>query len=982
MKIFNGNIGKLETSQIKVDLDNLLSDANNSILLICMNSNNKKILSEIFNSSQLTIITFNELTNDIIKKNLLNVNVSRISDFIAIQIISSIMQEKFVSHKVMKNLCKSDYFARELYNLFGLFKVNNITYEDLSKILVDINISGDDKQRFKLVIEIYKTYQDKLEKDSLMDYKDIVIKCFDFLKDNKNLQLSYLHKYSHIFVENAQNLTTLQLNLIRMLGTEDNIFLYGDKNAQIQTFMGANAFVPEFYDYSRNIKNNDILKRALFIKNKMLDSEKSDSIEYREYSDLQEEIDFIANDIISQVKNGHKYSEFVILLRDNSLKNTILELLDKYKIPTNIENYNEHFHLFKAHLIRILNLCEVLEKLDLKSFSVKDFLNIIPKSKVDFNLYIQQFNLLFANILNSEIENKFLIAKLEKTNENSIKKILYNTILENTDMFSICEKEIFENIEKELVAYYEYFKQGNYVNIISMLVKKLKSQEKNYNILVAKFLSNVVEICEFNKNSLNRKTSVKTILDILNSSFEEVETSKNAVNILNFVNCAGLNFYRVYIPSLIENYFPKKIKSTHFISDEANAKLSDAIKSLNPNFEKIILSQAEEVAREENLLYAGLLTAQNKVILSTHKFEQKKQVASSSFFEQLKYVDGQNYIDYKKDKKEVIDFEEEYIEKDVDNKEEAECVIDKNKVLNLSASAISLFLNCPLRFYYKRLLGLKEESSFSANYGTLVHAIFELLFKKYLKEFSKQKVFELANVIFDVKNQAQNALKIGFCEDVVNSVLNVSQLELDEMYKYFIGAVEDLDAKNFFGHKIINAECEKSFAFNLDEIPNVTFIGKIDVILEKDNKKIIVDYKTGKNKSPLNYLFSEEGVNFVDGHNNFSLARIKKYDYQIPIYYFASQNAQEMEKHQDISEIGYQYVRPVSKNKDKNGSISDFISIENAEMYKDKIIENLKEQVVDKIYDAKEFLPEINFMTCQNCGFKEVCSKSNGENDE
>ena len=102
--------------------------------------------------------------------------------------------------------------------------------------------------------------------------------------------------------------------------------------------------------------------------------------------------------------------------------------------------------------------------------------------------------------------------------------------------------------------------------------------------------------------------------------------------------------------------------------------------------------------------------------------------------------------------------------------------------------------------------------------------------KKYLKEFSKEKFLELGTFLFNAKEDFQSALNAGFCEDVINSILQVSQLELDEIRKNFENAIKDLDARNFFGQKFDNAECEIGFSFTLEEIPNVTFIGKIDGI--------------------------------------------------------------------------------------------------------------------------------------------------------
>ena len=79
---------------------------------------------------------------------------------------------------------------------------------------------------------------------------------------------------------------------------------------------------------------------------------------------------------------------------------------------------------------------------------------------------------------------------------------------------------------------------------------------------------------------------IKKALCVIDTMYKKIrrrknvgKNEKNGINILTFVNCASLNFYNVYIPALTEGYFPKKIKSTHFISDDANIKLSEAIKT-------------------------------------------------------------------------------------------------------------------------------------------------------------------------------------------------------------------------------------------------------------------------------------------------------------------------------------------------------------------------------------------------------------------
>ena len=99
------------------------------------------------------------------------------------------------------------------------------------------------------------------------------------------------------------------------------------------------------------------------------------------------------------------------------------------------------------------------------------------------------------------------------------------------------------------------------------------------------------------------------------------------------------------------------------------------------------------------------------------------------------------------------------------------------------------------------------------------------------------------------------------------------------------------------------------------------------------------------------------------------------YDYQIPIYYLACQNAESLQEYKNVKELGLLYVRPISKD---NGCAEDFVMAERIESYKDKILQNLKETVIDKIKSQTEFKSSMGF-ACENCSYKFLCD--GGEDD-
>lgn len=302
-------------------------------------------------------------------------------------------------------------------------------------------------------------------------------------------------------------------------------------------------------------------------------------------------------------------------------------------------------------------------------------------------------------------------------------------------------------------------------------------------------------------------------------------------------------------------------------------------------------------------------------------------------------------------------------------------VID-NDVLYLSPSSINTFLNCPRKYYLQNLLGLKQETTFSATYGLVLHAIFEVFNASCLKTYTAQVFLSLTNAFLFNRQKAQD---LGFKEFHLEVIQETDILKLQEIRLNIQEAVEELELNGFFNRVPQKIYVEVPFKFEIPELPNVVINGRIDAIYQWEDGFEVIDYKSGADKfKPLDYFISDYGLRFEGSSGQykgvFNENNVTKYQYQIPIYYLACQNLpQFVDK---IKNIGLIYVRPKSKH---NGFKSDFINPKEIEQRKYQIIQNLDKTVIQKIRDKEIFEPKIDKFNCDYCSYGFLCEEVQDE---
>jgi len=145
----------------------------------------------------------------------------------------------------------------EVINLVGNFikisKCNFFTVQDIHERINSKKYSKKQKLFGELALEVYKRYQDYLEKENRIDFNDMINLAVGLAK---KVPEKYFNKYDHVLVDEFQDISYQRLELIRSFVNENSntkLFCVGDDWQSIYQFTGSDVgFFVNFKDYFPN----------------------------------------------------------------------------------------------------------------------------------------------------------------------------------------------------------------------------------------------------------------------------------------------------------------------------------------------------------------------------------------------------------------------------------------------------------------------------------------------------------------------------------------------------------------------------------------------------------------------------------------------------------------------------------------------------------------------------------------------------------
>nr|WP_307897050.1 UvrD-helicase domain-containing protein [Clostridium botulinum] len=278
-----------------------------------------------------------EDTKEIISElNSYKFNVSCLQRFI------NIVKEKSINYKDRDYKDVIDTMIKYNPNIFNDICKNEKYMVD--KTLVDyLKIYG-----YLMVI----SYDKKLYERHGLDFNDLIIKVHDLFQKDK-ITTYWREKYKFIHIDEMQDTSEIEYNIVSKLFRNNNIMLSGDYYQTIYEWRGSNPsiifdnykkeFNPEFIVFDKNYRSSEILLKASYefllnafgkgvneIYKEGIEPKaniKGDLIEFKKAYDFMEEATFIFNKIKSL--KVEKLSRVAILTRNNRIN---IALSEKFKI--------------------------------------------------------------------------------------------------------------------------------------------------------------------------------------------------------------------------------------------------------------------------------------------------------------------------------------------------------------------------------------------------------------------------------------------------------------------------------------------------------------------------------------------------------------------------------------------------------------------------------------------------------------------------
>ena len=136
--------------------------------------------------------------------------------------------------RVMKqlNVDPEKFIPRELQNFISGSKEQGLRAHEVE--------AYDPYTRRK--IEVFAEYDAQCQREGVVDFSELLLRCYELLSRNQQLREHYQERFKHILVDEFQDTNPLQYRWLKLLaGSNNALFAVGDDDQSIYAFRGANV---------------------------------------------------------------------------------------------------------------------------------------------------------------------------------------------------------------------------------------------------------------------------------------------------------------------------------------------------------------------------------------------------------------------------------------------------------------------------------------------------------------------------------------------------------------------------------------------------------------------------------------------------------------------------------------------------------------------------------------------------------------------
>ncbi len=446
---------------------------------------------------------------------------------------------------VVKKIIKDLGYDPKIYNPRGIRnKISGCKNEMMTPDMYEKYVVSDYE---KVILEVYRKYEDKLKKNNSVDFDDLLLLPIKLFKENPSILQRYQELYTYILIDEYQDTNEAQYILSKLISAKSRkITCVGDDSQSIYSFRGANyknilnfekdykdaktILLEENYRSTSTILDaaNQVIKNNTQRKDKNLWTSrgKGEKIKYYRAYNERDEAQYVIRKIKELRNKDVEYKDIAVLYRTNAQSRVLEEEMLKENMP-----------------YRVIGSFYFYSRKEIKDLIA--YLRLIHNSKDNVSL-LRVINTPKRGIGLKTIENLTNKADMEGTSIyeaiSSGKELEFKKTIEKLKTLAN-ELTLTELIDKVLDA--------------SGMRQELES-EKTLESEVR--LENLEEFKSITKSFEEREGLVSLedfLLEIsLISDVEEYKDDPNRISLMTVHSVKGLEFDHVFVVGMEEGIFP------------------------------------------------------------------------------------------------------------------------------------------------------------------------------------------------------------------------------------------------------------------------------------------------------------------------------------------------------------------------------------------------------------------------------------------
>lgn len=558
-------------------------------------------------------------------------------------------------------------------------------------------------------------------------------------------------------------------------------------------------------------------------------------------------ISTILNRLISENKISGDMEKTAIILPDEHALFPVL-----HSLPAEIEKIN----VTMGYPFKSSSLCSLIKRYlkiqkqtgksrQIVSFYYRDIIAVLRHPEVWFNNPDEASSI----IKNIEQSNSIYVdAAILNLDKNSLYKLIFTKVADSN--------LLFDNLLEILYMLFTFKEAGEY--------DEVKNVENEYIYQVYIQVKRLKDIIEGRGGEVGLNTVIgllSRLLDDLRIPFsgEPLE----GIQVMGLLESRNIDFENIIMLDTNEGVIPPTGRSPSFVPEK-----------LRVGFQMPTMKQND--AMFAYYFYRLLQRSSNIFLLYNNVSSGSSSSELSRYFQQLIFESGleitqkqqKQYIKPVLNKRIVIEKTSDVVRKldNYDSCKRANCK-------RLSASAINMYLDCRMKFYFRHIARLKEvdkvDEFIEPNlFGSILHYVIEMIYNEYI-ETRETHIVE-PQVFNELAQLTEAKIDEAFSEyfkyqPFRNKTFTGNQLIIKEVIKKHIYSILKID-KNIAPFEIVSLEEGKTYNGILDiktggGTKSIGLKGIIDRVDKVNGVIRIVDYKSGhadKKFKDISSLFNRE----------------------------------------------------------------------------------------------------------------------------